>query len=217
MIHLMYVQIVSVYCVLKIGETEMAHSIWEREVLKNGELTDEQFQFLMSSFTENLNHARHVENERLTFNSIYMAIIAGALAVAVSIGREYRILTIGIVALLKIIVLIAMALTKKWDNTFDRHIEYAKNCYRVLHTRLFPRGDNEDAEEFENTTDIHKNEQIDGLDEFPAYCFRPCDPTSKAKFLNPLLKTRTRTMFFWFYLLIQVVLIILLVYFIKLL
>ena len=40
----------------------------------------EQIAYLQHCVSENLNHARHVENERLTFTSIYIAMVIGAVA-----------------------------------------------------------------------------------------------------------------------------------------
>ena len=59
------------------------NSLWVR--LKGKPLSEEQISFLQNCMNENLNHARHVENERLTFNSILLALIAGVLAIASSL------------------------------------------------------------------------------------------------------------------------------------
>ena len=44
----------------------------------------EQIAYLQHCVSENLNHARHVENERLTFTSIYIAMVIGAVGRAFS-------------------------------------------------------------------------------------------------------------------------------------
>ena len=56
------------------------HSLWKR--LDGQKLNESQINFLQNCMIENLNHARHAENERLTFNSIFLALVAGALAFA---------------------------------------------------------------------------------------------------------------------------------------
>lgn len=59
------------------------HSLWKR--LEGKELSESQISFLSQCLTENLEHARHAENERLTFNSIFLALVAGAMAFAGSL------------------------------------------------------------------------------------------------------------------------------------
>ena len=124
--------------------------LWSSHNLNEESLTDTQIDFLMSCFEQNLEHARHVENERLTFNSIYMALVGGVLAFVYSTEVKYVMFSVGVTVLLIITGFIAMLLTKRWDNTFDRHIEYAKGCYRLVHESLFPDDlDEEDDEDGE--------------------------------------------------------------------
>ena len=59
------------------------HSLWKR--LEGKELSESQINFLSQCLTENLEHARHAENERLTFNNIFLALVAGAMAFAGSL------------------------------------------------------------------------------------------------------------------------------------
>ncbi len=178
----------------------MAKALWEREELFTRELNENENEFLIACMSENLEHARHVENERLTFNSIYMAMVAGVLAFVYSLDAPKG-FAIGITALMIVLGLLAIMLTMRWDQTFDQHIEYAKHCYRVLHIRNFP--------EFNDKYDpveVDPNEAIEGLQDQPAYCFRP--KTHK------IIKLRTRVLFMVFYLLIEAVLVITLIYFI---
>ena len=44
--------------------------------------------YIKTCFSENLSHARHVENERLTFTSIYIAMVIGAVAVVPLTTKE---------------------------------------------------------------------------------------------------------------------------------
>ncbi len=60
------------------------HSLWKR--YEGRELTEEQAEFITACMSENLEHARHVENERLTFNSIFLALVAGAMALSGSLN-----------------------------------------------------------------------------------------------------------------------------------
>ena len=99
--------------------------------------------------------------------------------------------------------ILAIMLTMRWDQTFDQHIKYAKHCYRVLHKRNFPEFD-----DVHEPVKVDPNEAIEDLMDQPAYCFRP--KTHK------FIKLRTRTLFMIFYLLIEAVLVISLIYFITL-
>ena len=191
--------------------------LWSSHNLNEESLTDTQIDFLMSCFEQNLEHARHVENERLTFNSIYMALVGGVLAFVYSTEVKYVMFSVGVTVLLIITGFIAMLLTKRWDNTFDRHIEYAKGCYRLVHQSLFP--DDLDDED-ENNEDAAASEWINGVNGLPAYAFRPKNPESKhdsgpvAAMANYVYSTfRTRRLFKYFYWLIQLVLIASMVYF----
>ena len=185
------------------ADIETERALWERPDLRAGDLSDDQIAFLSTCMEENLEHARHVENERLTFNSIFMALVAGVLAFVYSIDTDYRIFAISVILLLIVVGFIAMQLTKRWDNTFDRHIHFAKGCCRLLHEHMFPP-----LEGFEGTLD--ENEKIEGLEEMSAYCFRPMNPIPDRK-INHI---RTRKLFSAFYWLIEAVLLISLVYFI---
>ena len=191
--------------------------LWSSHNLNEESLTDTEIDFLMSCFEQNLEHARHVENERLTFNSIYMALVGGVLAFVYSTEVKYVMFSVGVTVLLIITGFIAMLLTKRWDHTFDRHIEYAKGCYRLDHQSLFP--DDLDDED-ENNEDAAASEWINGVNGLPAYAFRPKNPESKhdsgpvAAMANYVYSTfRTRRLFKYFYWLIQLVLIASMVYF----
>ncbi len=173
--------------------------LWSSHNLNEESLTDTQIDFLMSCFEQNLEHARHVENERLTFNSIYMALVGGVLAFVYSTEVKYVMFSVGVTVLLIITGFIAMLLTKRWDHTFDRHIEYAKGCYRLVHQSLFP--DDLDDED-ENNEDAAASEWINGVNGLPAYAFRPKNPESKhdsgpvAAMANYVYSTfRTRRLF----------------------
>ena len=139
------------------------------------------------------------------------------LAFVYSTEVKYVMFSVGVTVLLIITGFIAMLLTKRWDHTFDRHIEYAKGCYRLVHQSLFP--DDLDDED-ENNEDAAASEWINGVNGLPAYAFRPQNPSSKhesgaaAAVANYVYRTfRTRRLFKYFYWLIQLVLIASMVYF----
>ena len=149
-------------------------ALWYRDDLRTGPLDQDQIAFLQACMEQNLEHARHVENERLTFNSIFMALVAGVLAFVYSIESRFEFFAVMVTLLLMIVGFIAMQLTRRWDNTFDRHIHFAKGCYRLIHEHMFPP-----LEGWEGTLD--ENERLEGLAELPAYCFRPKHPDPALK------------------------------------
>ena len=57
----------------KLDDYTFKHSLWNR--FEEHELSENQANFLSQCMSENLEHARHVENERLTFNSIFLALV----------------------------------------------------------------------------------------------------------------------------------------------
>ncbi|MBR5390571.1 MAG: hypothetical protein IK141_04660 [Clostridia bacterium] len=90
----------------------------------------------MTCPSENLAHARHVEMERLTFMSIYMAVVAGALAFVYGVGNN--VIRIGITALLIVVGIITLLLTKRWREAFQEYKEAARTCYHLWFDGLFP-------------------------------------------------------------------------------
>ena len=82
--------------------------------------------YLQHCVSENLNHARHVENERLTFTSIYTAIVVGS--VAVLFGLESGGVAFIVSLLLTGFGLIALLLNGRWQEVFDKHVAKAAAC-----------------------------------------------------------------------------------------
>ena len=82
--------------------------------------------YLQTCFSENLNHARHVENERLTFTSIYIAMVIGA--VAVVFGLENNWVAFIVALLLTGFAVIALILNHRWQGIFDKHKDKVKTC-----------------------------------------------------------------------------------------
>lgn len=173
--------------------------------------------FLTVCFQENLNHARHVENERLTFATIYMALVGGGLAILFSM--KILLLSTFMTIALVLTGIIALTLTRRWDNVFDRYMLYARGTYCAVHRALFKPEDRENASELDDDKKIFvpEKEDIDGIIGSPAFCFSPDDPhrarrSSAAKVMKNLLtfnygKIRTRTWFTIFYVMIEIVLI----------
>lgn len=79
--------------------------------------------YLKHCVSENLSHARHVENERLTFTSIYIAMVIGAVAVVFGLENNYVAAIVSV--LLTIFGLMAAQLNARWQGVFDDHMKKA--------------------------------------------------------------------------------------------
>lgn len=128
--------------------------LWE---LTHGEDYDEsQESFIQTVMQENLNHARHVETERMSLLVGIAALVAGVLAVgggmlttALEEAAEHDSLvsalefgTIFLVLAVTVVVLVlCKRLNSRWNMTFDRHMFYARSCYYLLHRSNFELND----------------------------------------------------------------------------
>ena len=172
-------------------------SLWKR--LEGKKLEPEQLDFLSFCMEQNLEHARHVENERLTFNTIYLALVAAGLAVAESLDSRLR---FALFAFLTFMGALSMLLTARWNNAFSRHLYYAQQCYKTIHLSLF--GEPEDKSVVNNTT----VESIGGLMDTPAYAFRIRQPIAHTEFGSKFYKIRTSKLYITFYWMVELVLIL---------
>ena len=128
--------------------------LWE---LSHGEDYDEsQESFIQTVMQENLNHARHVENERMSLLVGIAALVAGVLAVggemlttaleeaaahdALVSALEFItvFLVLGVTA---VVLVLCKRLNSRWNMTFDRHMFYARSCYYLLHRSNFELND----------------------------------------------------------------------------
>ena len=100
---------------------------------------ERKYEFTAMVMEENLEHARHVENERMEFHTVFIAFYIGVLAWIFSDGsvRYDSWVTIFVAAGLIFFSLIAWTLNERWSNAFDRHMTYAKGCYYLLHRSVF--------------------------------------------------------------------------------
>lgn len=174
--------------------------------------------FLTTCFQENLNHARYVENERLTFATIYMALAGGGMALIFT--TKIMMLSAFITLVLLLTGIIALTLTRRWDSVFDRCMSYARGTYCAVHRALFQPEDNGKPFDPDDERKVYvpKKEDIDVIVGGPAFCFSPDDPyRDKTKrgggagVLKNLLtfnysKIRTRSWFTIFYIMIEIVL-----------
>ena len=92
----------------------------------NMDVQEKKIEYLQHCVSENLNHARHVENERLSFTSIYTAIVVGS--VAVLFALEDSTVALGLALFLAAVSILATRLNNRWQEVFDEHIDKAKAC-----------------------------------------------------------------------------------------
>lgn len=161
----------------------------------------------------NLEHARHVENERLSFNSIYIAVVAGFFALAFDF--EKPILTIFFIGILLFISLVGFLFTKRWTDVFEGHMDKAKDIARELYGEEEPRK-NEDILNkyyyFSHDSHRHACKRYAGK--------HGCNIDEAAAILNGkkhgplhwLVGIRTRTLFYLFYIIVVSVLAIFFIY-----
>lgn len=89
--------------------------------------------FLLECMKENLAHARHVEDERMMFNSLFAALVGGTLAV---ISQLNNTAVIGImIGLLMLLNILCFFLTKRWNIVFKSHYALAKSIYMQFFTQ----------------------------------------------------------------------------------
>lgn len=139
------------------------------------EIRAQKIDFLKTVFSENLSHARHIEVERMTFNSIYTVLIAGIFAFINSNAKS---------AFLNELILfsgfftgfILFCVSIRWKDVYNRHLLYAKVSYIYLKDMLFP---DEKTVEMEWCSK-YLNEEFKLFDNeriFSLYCFKPAHIT----------------------------------------
>ncbi len=86
---------------------------------------DIQGDFLSTMICQNLDHARHVENERLSFNSIFLAAMAGFVSIAFS-SLDKPIILYPILLFLFGLTYVGLIFTERWTAVYKGHFEKAK-------------------------------------------------------------------------------------------
>lgn len=91
---------------------------------------DRQVEFLTECMEQNLEHARHVEGERMEFIQIHLVLVGGVLAILAESAFEKKSLVV-LVILIAITLLGFMikVLLKRWDQVFVAHRSCAMYCY----------------------------------------------------------------------------------------
>ena len=134
----------------------------------------------------NLEHARHVENERLSLNSIFSAIVAGVLAFTLDGDNAF----VGFISMtfLGLLCMLSMLLNKRWTDVFAAHTRVAQNLTRELY------GDEMELNDFY----YHKHTP---------------NTENCGKFVTKLITIRTAHLFSWFYWVIFVMIALLWLYY----
>lgn len=121
-------------------------------------------ELLQICMKENLNQARHVENERLSFLRVYLVLvgIVGALVTDGTLnGRNWPFLLL--IGLVFISGLLAVVLTMRWNKVFRTHRDCAIVCYQKLYEQIY---------DGEKTAIIKYSEGETGVsEEYPLYSF----------------------------------------------
>lgn len=159
--------------------------------MNTGEITEGKYkgvarEELMEHINMNIDHARHVENERLSLNSIFSAITAGVLAFTLDTNNPY----VGFLSMtfLGLLCILSMLLNKRWTDVFAGHTKTAQELTKALY------GDGMQINDFY----YHKHTpNTDGVNRIVA------------KFI----KIRTGSLFSWFYWVIFIMTAILWVYY----
>ena len=151
---------------------------------KNGdkdckEIRTQKIDFLKTVFSENLSHARHIEMERMTFNSIYTVLIAGIFAFVNTSDKScvndcilnHLVLFFGFIT-----GFILFCISIRWKDVYNRQLFYAKVSYIYLKDMIFPDEKTvvmEGCSKYLNEEfELFDNERI-----FSLYCFKPAHIT----------------------------------------
>lgn len=139
------------------------------------EIRIQKIDFLKTVFSENLSHARHIEMERMTFNSIYTVLIAGIFAF-VNSNAESAIVNELILFSGFFTGFILFCISIRWKDVYNRQLFYAKVSYVYLNNMIFPEGQflgiNEFDKYLKEESILFNNERI-----FSLYCFKPAHIT----------------------------------------
>lgn len=81
--------------------------------------------FLSTMICQNLDHARHVENERLSFNAIFLAAMAGFVGIAFE-ALNKPIILYPVLAFLFGLSYVGLIFTERWTAVYKGHFEKAK-------------------------------------------------------------------------------------------
>lgn len=175
---------------------------------RGNSIDQNKFNFVLAMLQENLQHVRHVENERITYHGFFAAMVAGALALIAGMADKESLIdlfiSICICFLLMVLGYITLQLCGRWSNAFERHLEYAKGCYYFLHKTLFGEKNYSAKdlkyEEMQEALKIEAYYDNEGTAEpelklhcMPLYCFRIRNPVLPENMAALFRKNAERT------------------------
>ena len=171
---------------------------------------------LVDLLIANVEHARHVENERLSFNSIHIAVVAGFFALAIDFDKPE--LTLFLIFILLVISVIGLLFTKRWSDVFDGHYQKAQEIALLLY------GDEEAIPNealvnkyyyFRHDFDHHRITSILKTARGKNLSYEQVKsrrPNIVKRLWHRMCRIRTRNLFFFFYFIIIAALLFFLVY-----
>jgi len=170
-------------------------------------MDERKLDYLQHCVSENLNHARHVENERLTFTSLYIAMFVGAVAVVFGLENNYVAVLVSLA--LFGFSLMALELNARWQGVFDDHSRKAKLC-QELWLQAMKDSDSVDIDITNYCFSYHSKPKKFRLRLLWLMGYSMADDPKKFKFSD--LFKRTRHLFSLLYLLVSILLLVLTAY-----
>ncbi len=99
-------------------------------------INPERVNFLITTMQENLQQARHVEMERVSFVALHTILIIIAMGVVGNVSRGnifvHLLYSIGMICM----CLVTLALTIRWSDVLDYHRDRVSECYAILHNDI---------------------------------------------------------------------------------
>ncbi len=83
---------------------------------------------IIECLKENWQHARHVENERLSFTQFYAMIVGAVVTILVQWSDRGPVLVFALAAFLLLLSILGLLLAQKWGQTFDKHMERGRRA-----------------------------------------------------------------------------------------
>lgn len=140
--------------------------------------------FILVMLSENLNHARHVENERLSYCATATALF-GITSAFISTQSSYTWMNLILCAVMVLFILLSICVNARWSTAFQRHLENGKKCYYMLHKTYFPDDDFIQANFPKEKEEFHLVDTPNlNLKHFPLYSFNI--QNSKIRFKHPI-------------------------------
>lgn len=99
-------------------------------------IRESQISFLTTCMEQHLEHLRHIENERISFTSMYMALVAGVYAFIFSEDNNKLVMVLLLFGLI-FLGSIVLYLLFKWKWAFNHHRKSMIKDYELLRKHLF--------------------------------------------------------------------------------